>query len=80
MLFIKVRNDLNEDTLLFLQYRIMGYSEKKIDYATVIEYAFTQYYLKNGLKKHGEKGETAVTEELSQIHMRFFSFLNQPNT
>ena len=46
----------------------MGHSEETIEYETVIAYAFTHYYLKHGLEELGEKGETAVTEELSQIH------------
>ena len=40
----------------------MEYSEDTIDYAIVITYAFTQYYLEHGLKELGEKWETAVTE------------------
>ena len=35
----------------------------------MIVYEFNQYSLKHGLKELGEKGETAVTEKLYQIHM-----------
>ena len=48
----------------------MEHYRATIDYATVIEYAFTQYYLKHGLEGLGEKGEKAVTEEMSQIHAK----------
>ena len=43
---------------------------EKIYYATVVANAFTQYSLKRWLEEIGEKGETMVTEDLSQIHMR----------
>ena len=48
----------------------MGYSEEKIDYATVIAYALTQYSLQSRLEELLEKGDMAVTEELYQIHTR----------
>ena len=44
--------------------------EDKIDYTTVITYAFTQYSLKRGLKKLKGKGKMAVTEYMSQLHTR----------
>ena len=52
----------------------MENSEETIYYATVSAYAFTQYSLKRALKELGVKGETPVTEVLSQIHMmdKFF--------
>ena len=48
----------------------MEHFEEAIDYAIVIAYSFTQYYLKCGLKILVEQGDMAVTEELYQIHMR----------
>ena len=35
-----------------------------IDYATVISYVITQYSMNHGLKELGEKGETAVMEDM----------------
>ena len=34
----------------------MGHYKEAIDYKIVIEYEFTQYYLKRRLKELGEKG------------------------
>ena len=80
MFFAQVGNDLNEDALSFLQHEGMGHYEETIEYEKVIVYAFTQYSLKRALKELGVKGETAVTEVLSQIHMMDKFFLNQTNT
>ena len=40
--FAQVGNDLNEDKFSFFQHKEIEYTEEKIDYATVIEYAFTK--------------------------------------
>ena len=48
----------------------MEHSADTIYFATLITYAFTQYYLQRGLTELGENGEAEVTEELSQLHMR----------
>ena len=49
----------------------MEHIEQKIDYATLISYAFTQYSLKRRLKDTREKGETEVIEELYQSQMKY---------
>ena len=79
MSLTQVGNNLNEDTLLLLKHKGIKYSEEIIDFATVIAYAFTQYSLKSGLKDLGVKGETAVTEDLYQLHIRdtFFPKLSK---
>ena len=48
----------------------MEHSEDTIDYATVIIYAFKKYCRKSGIKELDKKGETAVTEDLSQLQIR----------
>ena len=70
MQFAQGGNYLNEDAFLFLQHEGMEHSEETIDYSKIISYEFTQYSMKSGLKEPGEKGVTAVTEELSHLHMR----------
>ena len=70
MSFTQVGNILNKDALLFFQHEVMEHSEDTIDYATVIVYAFKQYWRKSGIKELGKKGETAETENLSQLHIR----------
>ena len=56
MSFAQVRNDLNEDELSLFPHKVMEHSEETIYYTTVISYAFTQCFLKRGLKELGEKG------------------------
>ena len=68
--FTQVGNNLNTDELHFLQNEGTKHSEQTFDYSTVIEYEFTQYSLKSGLKELGAKGETAIKEEMSQLHKR----------
>ena len=70
MLFTQVGNDLNKDVFSFLHHKVMEHFEDTIDYATLIAYSLTQYYLNSGINELGEKGMMAVTEELSQLHMR----------
>ena len=70
MSFLQVGNNLNEDAWSFLKHNEMEHSEETIEYVTLIAYAFKQYSLERGLKELGKKGETGVTEELSQLHMR----------
>jgi hypothetical protein len=38
--------------------------------ANIVHHAMTQYSLKKGLKKFKEKGETAISKELLQLHMK----------
>ena len=68
--FTQFGNDLNEYELYFLKHKGMENSEETINYEIFIAYELTQYSMKSGLKELGGKGETVVTEELSQIHMR----------
>ena len=70
MFFEQVGNDLNEDAFLFLQNKGMEHFQDTIDYSTVIAYEFMQYSLKRGLKELGWRADTAVTEDLSHIHIR----------
>ena len=70
MSFTKFGNDLNKDALSYLWHKGMENFEDIIDYASVISYAFTKYSLKRRIKELGEKGEMALTETLSQNHMR----------
>ena len=53
ILFTHFGNDLNKDALYLLKHGGTQNSEETIDYATVIEYEFTQYYLKRRLKEFG---------------------------
>ena len=41
-----------------------------VDDAALIHYALTQLTLKQGLKKFGKDGESAVTKEIQQLHDR----------
>ena len=70
MSFTQVGNILNKNSLLLFQHELMEHSEDTIDYATVIIYAFKKYCRKSGIKELDKKGETAVTEDLSQLQIR----------
>ena len=43
---------------------------RRKDFAHVLFYVLSQYYLKAGLEKFGEKGVQAVEQELTQMHLR----------
>ena len=53
MSFAQVGDDLKNDSFLFLQNKVKETFEGNIDYATVILYALTQYFLNRGLKELG---------------------------
>ena len=68
---MKVGKNLSKDVLAFLKHKGMEHYEQTIDYTTAIAYSFTQYSLKRGLKEFRSKEELTVTNELSQLHMRY---------
>ena len=68
MSFAQVGNDLNEDTVSFLQHKGMEHSKDTIDHETVIAYSFTQHSPKRGLKELGKGGYSGKRGTVSATH------------